>query len=267
MSSQGRSGPRRGNGVWSAPFSFGEKMQRRDGMKRMVTVVGLSAAVALSVSMNAEAQSKKKGKEPELAICKRGNLIFEDDFSGKDLEWSVLSGEWKIEKKALMTRFKSTSSEDCPRIFRPFVGTQNVTFEFRTILPAKQGWMNIGASEKSVSAAYARPMFSPGNHTLSILYKDEKNELITFARSAFTYNKPRWLDVVIEMFGNQYAVTVDGKTLRGDVPPYEPVQRNAFFIGLSNPQGELFVFDDVKVWEALPKDEGEDKDEKGKKKK
>ncbi|MEW6358678.1 MAG: hypothetical protein AB1696_20250, partial [Planctomycetota bacterium] len=136
----------------------------------MMTLVGLSVAIVLSVSTTAEAQSKKKGKEPELAISKRGNLIFgarcpnvvagfslrdsgshgqtaqakacgyrsflpvrdlgnrpfEDDFSGKELEWSVLSGEWKIEKKALMTRFKSTSSEDCPRIFRPFVGTQNV---------------------------------------------------------------------------------------------------------------------------------------------
>ncbi|MEW6356246.1 MAG: hypothetical protein AB1696_07980, partial [Planctomycetota bacterium] len=77
----------------------------------------------------------------------------------------------------------------------------------------------------------------------------------------------RWLDVVIEMFGNQYAVTVDGKTLRGDVPPYEPVQRNAFFIGLWNPEGKMFAFDDVKVHEALPKDGGEENDEKGKKKK
>ena len=74
-------------------------------MKRLIALVGLSLALVLVISLEAKAQGKaKKGKEPELAISKRGKLIFEDDFSGDDLQWKADRGDWKIVKKTLVIK-------------------------------------------------------------------------------------------------------------------------------------------------------------------
>ncbi|MEW6356145.1 MAG: hypothetical protein AB1696_07475 [Planctomycetota bacterium] len=233
-------------------------------MKRVMTIVGLSVALLLSASMIAEAQSKKKGKEPELAICKRGNLIFEDDFSGKEVEWNVTGGEWKIEKNSLVTRSKGTvANKDYPSICRPFAEVPNVVFEFRVLLPMK-GSFGVYGKEGGSNAQNPGASFSPNTRTVSITYWAPHVDL---AKGPLVYAKPRWLDVIFELYTNKYALTVDGKTMRGEVPPGEGIQRNTFLLTVPNPNGELFAIDDVKVYEALPKDEGEGEDEKGKKRK
>src|SRR4030042_5318290 len=103
---------------------------------RKAILILLAVAFALVSMSEVKAQGKKKGKEPQLAICKRGKLIFEDDFSGKELEWAVSFGDWRIEKKALVTKSKGNAQIN-PGISRPFIGVPNAVFEYRAISPLK----------------------------------------------------------------------------------------------------------------------------------
>ena len=73
--------------------------------------------------------------------------------------------------------------------------------------------------------------------------------------------------MIFELYAAAYALTVDDKMIQGDVPPGEAVQRNTLSLMVGNPNGELFAIDDVKVYEALPKDEQDDDKEKDKKRK
>ncbi|MFZ5501397.1 MAG: hypothetical protein ACOY58_05750 [Candidatus Micrarchaeota archaeon] len=237
----------------------------------MMTVVGLSVAVVLSVSMNAEAQRKKKDKEPELAICKRGKLIFEDDFSGKELDWipsrdGKQRGEWKIVRKTLMTE---SGGPDYLHIYRPFGRVCDAVFDLRVLAP-KGVSVHILACEGGGSSA-PTGIIATNSQTMFLRYVVGKEEYVNWGTKPLPYVKPRWLTVCYEMIGNRVALTVDGRTITYEAPTLEAgkvrsLDRLAISVS-GKTSGEAFAIDDVKVHEALPKDEGEDKDEKGKKKK
>ncbi|MEW6359336.1 MAG: hypothetical protein AB1696_23575 [Planctomycetota bacterium] len=241
-------------------------------MKRVITVLGLSVALVLSASMTAEAQSKKKGKEPELAISKRGNLLMEDDFSEKDLLWQFNKKEceYRIIKGSLAT--KSECARDSrSALTRQFTPADNVVVELRAILPTSAS-INVAVTHKGATFIVAgivvpnEKSFYLNTWTASGATPADRNKKVSLGH--LLYAKPRWVSVLFEAIEGNYALTVDGRTVRWEQVPYEKSERSLIQIIPGKPaSNEVLAIDDVKVWEALPKDEGEDKDEKGKKKK
>ncbi|MEW6360427.1 MAG: hypothetical protein AB1696_29120 [Planctomycetota bacterium] len=240
-------------------------------MKRVVTLVALSVALVLSASMIAEAQSKKKGKEPELAICKRGKLIFEDDFSEKDILWKFDEKEcdYRIIKEALATKSKCGGSKTT--LMREITPMLDVIIEIKAFLPTNAHiWITPLNSRQTGGNAlpWVSGILAPKAKSFYIQSWSHEEGVKKLALGALSYTKPRWVLTVFEAFQGNYALTVDGKTARWEQVPYEKIEWKFIHVQPEKPDSnDLLAVDDVKVYEALPKDEGEEKDEKGKRKK
>ncbi|MEW6358268.1 MAG: hypothetical protein AB1696_18180 [Planctomycetota bacterium] len=232
-------------------------------MKRVMALVGLSVIVALSASIIAEAQSKKKGKEPELSISKRGNLLLEDDFSDKELLWTFDSNRcnWKVVNKTLAT--KSTGASDKVYVSRSFQPTEDIIVEMKMFLPIQSRGL-IGASAFGDRGVQAHVI--PSKKTFEIWNFIFQTCNDSVAVGPLSYQKPRWVQAAYEMIAGRYALTVDGKTIQWEQVPYEKGKRGVIKVFVWQSVEELAAIDDVKVYEALPKDEGNDKDDKGNKK-
>ncbi|MEW6358456.1 MAG: hypothetical protein AB1696_19135 [Planctomycetota bacterium] len=234
-------------------------------MKRVMTVLGLSVAMVLSASIKTGAQSKKKGKGPELAICKRGKLIFEDDFSGKDLMWTYKPDkcDWKVMKGMLAT--KSTGEHFEIGIQQSLAPLSDAVSEFRLFLPTPGG-VHVSMNERPgfPLAGIERSVVSPGR--LSIITASPEGVRV-HATSPFSFRKSSWINVIFEKLGPRYALTVGDRTITYNLSPGEEVKVSQLWFMPIKKTSDIFAIDDVKVYEALPKDEGENEDEKGKKKK
>ncbi|MEW6356521.1 MAG: hypothetical protein AB1696_09355 [Planctomycetota bacterium] len=235
-------------------------------MKRVVPLVGLSVAMVLSASMIAEAQSKKKGKEPELAISKRGKLIFEDDFSGKDFLWSFdeTKCQWKTIKGSLATKSSGVGAQ--LQVRTAFPSVKEFILEFKIWLPMQTDSYFYVGGIGGPTLPYGRLRHLGNAICVSIVtyYPGDTRE---HTPTSIPYRKPTWLEVVFEKLENKYALTVAGKTMTYELPEADPTGKSSVLFCKSANNDELFAIDNVKIYEALPKDEGEDKDEKGKKNK
>ncbi|MEW6357846.1 MAG: hypothetical protein AB1696_16045 [Planctomycetota bacterium] len=236
-------------------------------MKRVMTVVGLSVAMILSASMIAEAQRKKKDKEPDLAICKRGNLIFEDDFSKKELKWSFdqLKCKWEIVKGSMAT--KSFGQPADVQVMVPISPVKDFVFDCKVWVPkSSQVFFWIGSI-----GGITRPYGSISQHgtllTASIVTYESGIGVKRQTESSISYSKPGWLNVTFEKLGPAHSLTVGGKRVTLNLPEADETEKSNMTVTHLKKNSDLFAIDDVKVYEALPKDEGEEKDEKGKKKK
>ncbi|MEW6358729.1 MAG: hypothetical protein AB1696_20505 [Planctomycetota bacterium] len=226
-------------------------------MRRKICCVCVCVTLALTASYDAAAQSKKKGKEPELAISKRGNLIFEDDFAGKELGWVTKDGNWALAKKTLTENSTASGVLSATRVFSP---TVDVVAAFRLCLPSK-GWHAFGFGRGKVVLHF---FVSEQSVKLGIYNQDTK-VVDAVAVLPFVYKKQRWCDVIVEKLGKAVNVAVDGRTLKAEVPSMDDSPCDAFTVILHRTEKDVFAIDDVKVWEALPKDEEDEKDTKKKK--
>ncbi|MEW6355615.1 MAG: hypothetical protein AB1696_04760 [Planctomycetota bacterium] len=232
-------------------------------MRRGICCVYVCVTLALTASYDAQAQSKKKGKEPELAISKRGKLIFEDDFSGKELLWNFDANrcKWEIVKKAALTKSKGTSGDT--KIERAYTQTSDVIFEFKTLLPLS-GDLSLFYAAAIRDTPWAKIFVTPSPQSaIYVVEADEQHKALVL--SPLVYRKPRWLNVTFEVLGSRYALTVDGTTTVCDFPASGRRQATFFAVGMNKKSDDVFAIDDVKVWEALPKDEEPEKDKKTKK--
>ena len=86
------------------------------------------------------------------------------------------------------------------------------------------------------------------------------------AVGAFPYTKPRWLALLFELLEGKYALTVDGRTIEYEQIADGKVQKASVHVLLwtTRELQDVVAIDDVAVWEALPKDEEEEKDRKKK---
>lgn len=224
--------------------------------------VCVCVTLAFMNSYDAEARGKKKGKEPELAISKRGKLIFEDDFSGKDLEWNFeAGGEWKVVKGRLVRELNNPAGAGSA--FRSFPPVEDAIFEIKVYMP-------LGAYpglqiDRSARFPCARLSAGQGQGGAFGLEMWDGTRSYYLSQVPLPYNRPRWLQVVFEMLGTRYALTVDGKTVTAEAPAQNERSIRSIYIAPGyNVEGQFLSIDDVKVYEALPKDEDEDKGEKKK---
>ena len=220
----------------------------------------LMLCLALSFLIARPVHARKKHKKGELAISKRGKLVFEDDFSSKELLWSFDRNrcEWKLTKKALLTRSGGTSSDTT--VHRPYAPLRDVVLEFRALLPM-QGDVSLFYKGGIRDTPWAKVFVTP-NAQFAIYVGGEGGTRKALALSPLVYRKPRWLEVAFEVIGSRYALTVDGRTIVCDFPNPDRGDATAFAIGMNKKPDDVFAIDDVKVHEALPKDE----DRKNKKK-
>ncbi|MEW6360472.1 MAG: hypothetical protein AB1696_29345 [Planctomycetota bacterium] len=222
----------------------------------------MCVTIALLATYDSAAQGKKKGKEPELAISKRGNLIFEDDFEGKELEWKFdAGGEWKIVKKSLTRELDHPSNLGCA--FRTFPPVKDAIFELKVHMPpgAYPG-VQIDRSARYPGGRLNAGQGGSGSFGMDAV---DGNRPYFLAQSPLSYKKPRWVHVIFEMAGTKYALTVDGKTITCDYAAQDERNIQSIYIAPGKTlKGQFLAIDDVKVWEALPKDEEADKDKKKK---
>ena len=218
----------------------------------------LCLVLAVLIASPAHARGKKKGMEPK--ICKRGKLIFEDDFSGRELLWTINhpdSCQWKVVKRALVT--ESVGSGAKMSITRAFAPAKDIIIELRMLIPTG-AMATVGFRLPEVPTMFISPgsKFSLGNWSAATGVEE-------YAVSPLPLRKPKWLSVVYETIGSQHALSVDGRTITCERSKPENLKCGEVYIGVNKKTSDIAAIDDVKVYEALPKDEDDDKDKKGKK--
>ena len=196
--------------------------------------------------------AKKKRKEIPTQICKRGKLIFEDDFSKKEMNWTFDEStcSWKVQKGALVT-----NSVKQARISRKFNPIRNFVWEARFVLPPKSVLYMIWGGMQKLQ------VFPSLNSSLSQAalrqWKDEGNADI--AVTPFPYKKKRTVVLLFEVLDGQFALTVDTKCVKFNSEIQTVNESGYIRLELRQAQPNVLAIDYVKLWEALPKDESKKK--------
>lgn len=242
-------------------------------------LVGL-VGVAIAWCMCSEicAQSRKRRDTPP-GIAERGKLLFEDDFSEKELLWTfdAEAGEWGIAKKALVTRSIRGEGQGYTwsSIGRHFTPTDNVILEMRALVPADSAvtvsLSFTGAAPRTPKNAPPLPdcgtirgCVTPDTKTMAIQLHKRGQKPEQLVVGAFPYTKQRWINLVFEVLEGKYALTVDGRTIVYEEAGAARAPKSGVSLVLwtaKELQGPV-VIDDVAVWEALQKDEEEEKGKK-----
>ena len=237
-------------------------------MKRAII---LYLALAFLATDRVEAR-KKKGLEPK--ISKRGELLFEDDFSEKELLWTFDSkaGEWRIVRKALVTKSIRGQGEGYTysTIQRQFTPTENVMVEMKAILPTDSAVTFsvsfIGSARGPRRDAPGPPVrgqirgcIVPDENTMFIqLWNKEMGEE-RLAKKAFPYTRARPVNLLFEAFEGKFVFTADGRTVEWEQIGGEKAKKFGVLVILWTHKQlqDVVAMDDVKVWEALPKEQEE----------
>ena len=210
-------------------------------------------------------ENKPPMKDIEPVISKRGKLIFEDDFSGEELEWVVEKGEWKIVNEALAT--ESIGNAAAPIVVkRAFTSVKSVIVQLRVYVPTVGGCiLAIRPPKRSTTLTFAGVRLRMKSQTAHICsWNSESRAVEDLATLSFPYQRPMWCHVLLEVLGSDIAVTIRGKTMKASNPIEDALPTKAsVFINIQMPTNDLFAIDDVKVWEALPRDGGEKADTGG----
>jgi len=215
-------------------------------MARMTCIL-LFVWLFLTAACETEARGRKR-KGQKTVLCRRGKVVLEDDFSGKKLLWTFDPNEchWEIVKKALAT--ESTGDKVALSIERPIRPVENAVIEMRFLLPRGCSVAVVGTW---TNFPFARISAAKGKLSLETWSKE--TGLAEVAMAPFPYPKARWVDVLYEIAGPRYALTVDGQTITCDMPFSGERKINKVAIRPEQKTSELFIVDDVRVWEALPK--------------
>ncbi|MEW6360183.1 MAG: hypothetical protein AB1696_27865 [Planctomycetota bacterium] len=184
----------------------------------------------------------------ETVLCKRGKLILEDDFSGKNLLWTFDPDKchWAIAEKALVT--ESTGDKVALSIERPITPVANAVFEMRVFLPRDCTVALLGTW---TNFPFAR--ISPTNGKLTLVTWSKETGMVEVAMAPFPYPEARWIDVLYEVSGSSYALTVDDQTVTCDMPFSGERSLTKIVIRPEQKTSSRLMVDDIKVWEALPK--------------
>jgi len=218
-------------------------------MSHAKPLVRILACLFLLVGLPGEiaARKKKKSKQKPL-FCRRGRLIFEDDFSGKELDWTFNAQhcEWKIVKGALVTR--SVGGKAQLSVERAFPAVDNAVFELRIFLPTECTVAVVGAW---TNFPFARISSAHGKISLQTWSKEAG--VTEVAMEPFPLQKDGWIDVLYEMAGPKYALTVNGKSISCEMPFEGKREINKLAIRPEQKTAQLFMVDDVSVRMAVPK--------------
>ncbi|MEW6359935.1 MAG: hypothetical protein AB1696_26595 [Planctomycetota bacterium] len=235
----------------------------------------VSAAVMWTTCSAACAQTRKK-KEAPPGIAERGKLLFEDDFSEKELLWTFdpSAGEWGIVKKTLLTKSIRGAGKGYKwsSISRQFTPSENVILEMKALLPSDSAvTLSVSFTGPAPAAPREAPA-PPGRGTIrGCITPDEKTMRLQFykrgegseqlAVGAFPYTKRKWVALLFEVFEDKYALTVEGRTIKWVQVGDEKRQKSEVHVALwtTKELQDVVAIDDVSVWEALPKDEEEEK--------
>ncbi|MEW6358051.1 MAG: hypothetical protein AB1696_17080 [Planctomycetota bacterium] len=235
---------------WSAPFSFGQQAGRRDGMRKAFAVF-LCVAFGFAGVSDVKAQSKKKGKEIPTQICERGKLIFEDDFSGKEILWLFNDASpWKLAGGKLVSKQTSTEHNKQAYLHRKIESSSGIVVQF--LVPPEEKIAYITVVALGGGVPQYRGKVDLRNQICEIqLWGKEKIESLSSKQLPAT--KLKVIPILYEATGGKFAVTVLGQTAIHDagVPDMVLTDMRISFYARSVPV--LIALDDVKVWEALPK--------------
>ncbi|MEW6357291.1 MAG: hypothetical protein AB1696_13255 [Planctomycetota bacterium] len=223
-------------------------------MRRRICCVWLCITFALITPYDAQAQSKKKAKEPELAISKRGNLIFEDDFSEKELKWRLLQEtcSWKI------TKGKLVSTDAWANIARDIPSTSGLILQFTVDSSDSVTEVHLLNGTKPSQRLYLSVY---PKSCLKVTRLDESRNkehllvtpLVSKADASYT--------VLFESIEGKVCLSAFGKSVVHDTGVKDLIY-SLIQLNFRKDKGSFIAIDDVKVWEALPKDAPGVKEEK-----
>ncbi|MEW6357881.1 MAG: hypothetical protein AB1696_16220 [Planctomycetota bacterium] len=229
-------------------------------MKSVAAVVWIM--VGLLLIPVAEGQSKKKGKEIPTTICTRGKLIFEDDFSAKNDEWVIQESSctWKIARGVLALKARSDSEDSHLVISRSFSVVGGLVIEGKVAIPEGK-WLYIGIDGLKPEQAYG--IIDTQSRAIAMRQMRKEGNVNVVTKN-FPYAAGKPTVFLFEIINGVSALTANGKTVS-----YTSSMTDGAFMGIKlydvrKPDGSTYVFDEIKVWEALPKDESKKKEDKGK---
>jgi hypothetical protein len=238
-------------------------------MARCLLCIG-SAVTAWAICSDACPQTSKKETLP--GIANRGKVLFEDDFSEKDLLWAFdpSAGEWTIVKKTLVTKSIRGPGEGFTwsGVERKFTPTENVRVELKALLPTGAAvTLSVSFAEPAGPAPQAgrtpdmvgkiRGCINPDEKVVYLQFWNPETRPDRLVVQAFPYTKPRWIHLVFEVLEGRFALTADGRTILWRQLPIARIQRSGveLLLWTTKKLSNVVAIDDVKVWEALPKEE------------
>lgn len=179
-------------------------------------------------------------------IATRGELVFEDDFSGAKLQddWQQVRGEWKISEGAVVG--KEVKADKHAAVFHCLKKNRNsvVRFSFRLD----------GADQFHFSLNYQRghlfrTIVTPDSVTVRTDHskRDKSIRSEMLGKAAATFQPGKWYTMQIEMVGDRVAVTTDnGVKIEGQHARLDTEKPNYRFILKS----QYLALDDIRVWNA-----------------
>ena len=200
----------------------------------------LALAPVLLVSLFARADMKP-------LMCKRGALLFSDDFSegpvGKN--WRVAKGQWEIAGGAL--KGVELKADNHAAAVRHAVNYHDAIFQFSFKLDgARMAAFMLNRKGGHV----CRVIINPSGFALNKDGNPAKQEkAVTLAAVKTPLNAGQWYTMLVEVQGSQMLARIDDGHVGFGEHDGINIDKNDFGMPVS---GDSASFRDIRVWEALP---------------
>jgi len=226
------------------------------------------AALALGLGVGVAAAADKKGEhaehlkqvekqhdaaaELEAVMGEKGKLLVNDDFTGSSLDpaWKKLKGKWELTDGAL--KGVELKSDNHPAVIRRDLNAKDLIAQFSFKF---DGGKQTSFSLNNEKGHVCRVVIKPDGFTLM---KDADKKAgtkgVMLASRKVDIKPGEWHTMLVEVVGNEMLASLDGgkgkEHLAFGSNPAVNVPKTNFGFPAS---GEGVSFRNVKVWEASPK--------------
>jgi len=217
-------------------------------MRKNLPLIALVVCVLIASGAEARKKIRKPPKDMKTFMCKRGRLLFADDFSNGTLsdEWKILKGKWDIVGGAL--RGVELAEDDHAAVLKHDMTFRNliVQFSFRF-----DGGKAMSFAFNNQNGHVCRLSITPNGFTVR---KDKPRRESTeegknLDTCSVELEQGRWYTILLEMYEGQMLAYLNERYFALGEHEAIDVEKANFTLTVS---GEGILFDDIRVWEALP---------------
>jgi hypothetical protein len=206
----------------------------------------LALAPILTISLLAGAKDNAAADMKPL-MCKRGKLLFSDDFSEGPVakNWKVAKGQWEIADGAL--KGVELKADNHAAAVRHAMDFHDAIFQFSFKL---DGARMTSFMLNKKGGHVCRVMINPSGFVVNKDGNPAKEEkAVALATVKTPLNVGRWYTMLVEVQGSQILARIDDSHVGFGEHEGINVDKNDFGMPVA---GDSASFRNIRVWEALP---------------
>ncbi|MDQ6708200.1 MAG: hypothetical protein M3Z85_19765 [Acidobacteriota bacterium] len=216
---------------------------------RLTKKISLAACAPALLFIVSAATTDKTPQEMKTLMSERGKLLFSDDFSGEAVskEWKSNLGKWEIVDGAL--KGTELEKDHHPAVIRHAISYRNAVFQFSFRL---DGAKAVNLSLNNRDGHVCRVVINANGFTLKRDQpKKDSPEKAAVLDTVKTPIKPgQWYEMIVEVQGKQMLARIDDSHIGFGKHDGVDVDKTDFALPMT---GDSASYDNVRVWEALPK--------------